>query len=298
MKELTDYLISEIKPKKDDEKVWQSFKELISINNDLEKTLHNISLPEGLEKQIVIKTHQLLLKADNQVLNKIINEEIKLPLSRLLKYLNATANPEIKIITTNYDRIAEYAIDAAYINGYYGFAGSYLKYFNGFENKNYINCILLLKVHGSLDWFVDKNSNILSIPDSIVKNNDYIPLIVTPGIKKYEHTHNEPFRTIITKADEAFKNANSIICIGYGFNDIHIQPKLLDKIKKSKIPILIITKELTENTIKFIKSSEHENIIAISKSKNGSIIHQSSIEKHIEVKEEVWQLAELIKYII
>lgn len=60
----------------------------------------------------------------------------------------------------------------------------------------------------------------------------YTPLIVPPGKEKYSTTHEEPYRTIIEEADKEFKRAGSFLCIGYGFNDSHIQPKLISANKK------------------------------------------------------------------
>ncbi|MFT9497743.1 SIR2 family protein, partial [Anaerosolibacter sp.] len=220
-------------------------------------------------------------------------------LSTLLKHLSRTANPEIKRVTTNYDRIAEYAIDHAYLEFSSGFSGYYKQYFSGFQNnkKRHSNNIELLKVHGSLDWFVDEDSNVVALPDAINEGFNLMPLMVTPGVRKYEHTHNEPFRSIITKSDETFEKASSVLCIGYGFNDIHIQPKLINKIRGGKIPILIIARTLTERALKFIRSSQDENIIGIEMYSDGSKII-SSFDNDIIIDEEIWSLSGLLNLIL
>ena len=38
--------------------------------------------------------------------------------------------------------------------------------------------------------------------------------------------------------------APSLVCIGYGFNDAHVQPKLLDA-AKTGVPLLVLTKQLS-----------------------------------------------------
>ena len=63
--------------------------------------------------------------------------------------------------------------------------------------------------------------------------------------------HVEPYRTIITLADEAFINAGAYLCIGYGFNDEHIQPKLLSQISNGK-PIVILARTMTDACRKHI----------------------------------------------
>ena len=69
-------------------------------------------------------------------------------------------------------------------------------------------------------------------------------MIVPPGKEKYSSTHNEPYRTIIAEADTAFVQAGAYLCVGYGFNDEHIQPKLLAQISKGK-PIVILARTMT-----------------------------------------------------
>ena len=90
------------------------------------------------------------------------------------------------------------------------------------------------KVHGSLDWFQLDDGQVVSYPLSTKIPEEHIPLIVPPGKDKYSMTHNEPYRTIIASADDKFMKADSYLCIGYGSNDEHIQPKLINEIKKGK----------------------------------------------------------------
>ena len=107
------------------------------------------------------------------------------------------------------------------------------------------------KVHGSLDWFVDRNDKIISVPMSRKIPEGFYPLVVPPGKEKYSSTHKEPYRSIIAEADKAFIQAGAYLCIGYGFNDEHIQPKLLAQIATGK-PIIILARTMTEACRKHI----------------------------------------------
>ncbi len=300
MPALAKYLIDNITPEAENQTIWDEFKNKITSGIDLETVLHQVNLPISIEKKIICLTNELISSEDKKVLEQVINKKITFPLSELLQFITRTANPSIKIITTNYDRIAEYAIDQAQLIFNNGFQGKYIKYFSGFNSikANNLYSIDILKVHGSLDWFYDNDSNVISITDNIKTDIDYIPLIITPGLKKYENTHNEPFRTIITKSDNAFENAGSIFCIGYGFNDTHIQPKLIKRIKKGKIPIVIVTKKLSENAIKFIKEAAHDSIIGIEEHSTGTKIIASKISDDILINGSIWQLSEFIKLVM
>ena len=101
------------------------------------------------------------------------------------------------------------------------------------------------KVHGSIDWFRGQDDSIYSLPSIILPPEGYKPAIVTPGIDKYRQTHEEPFRTIITGADAAIEAGNSFFCVGYGFSDEHIQPKLVDRCKRQGKSIVVLAKKLT-----------------------------------------------------
>lgn len=299
MPQLAEFLIKNIEPSERNKEKWDQFKKLIIDGTDLENALHEVSISEDLEKEIVNKTRRLILGQDLDIFVDLTNKRVILPLSKLLKHLSQTANPNIKIVTTNYDRIAEYAIDNAYLEFTSGFSGYYKQYFNGFNysRKHNPNMIELLKVHGSLDWFVDEDSNVIALPDVVNGDANLTPLMVTPGVRKYEHTHKEPFRSIITKSDQVFENSNSILCIGYGFNDTHIQPKLIKKIREGRVPIIIIARTLTDRAIKFIKSSQDENIIGIERCSAGSKI-VSSCDEDIIIDYDIWSLSGLLDIVL
>ena len=51
--------------------------------------------------------------------------------------------------------------------------------------------------------------------------------------KSYEALIIDPYRTLIQKSDDIIKKANSFLVIGFGFNDDHLTPKLILKLKKA-----------------------------------------------------------------
>lgn len=295
MSQLATHLLQNISPEEDEIEKWSDFKKEIDSGIDLETALHRVSLSEKLEKKIIISTRELILKRDIEVFNKIIRNEIYLPIGKLLQHFGRTANKEFKIVTTNYDRLAEYAVDQAQLNFNTGFSGKYHKTFTGFQRQT-TEQIEILKVHGSLDWF-QSNISAVSLPDNITEDNTLDPLMVTPGIRKYEHTHNDPFRSIISRADIAFETGSSILCVGYGFNDNHIHSKLINKMRQGRTPILIATKTLTDNARKFIKSAKFPNVIGIEEFNTGTRVVFPDGEEYIE-NLSFWSLDELIKLVL
>ena len=124
------------------------------------------------------------------------------------------------------------------------------------------------------------------------------PSIVTPGLSKYFETQLEPFRTILTQADHEIENANGFLCIGYGFNDIHVHPKLIAQIKNQK-PIIVLSKEITLKTKQAIIDNKSSSYILIEKAnKNDSRIYSSFLSRP-EVVSNVsyWTLSGYLKLI-
>lgn len=179
-------------------------------------------------------------------------------LVELLKKVIAPTPNKAIVVTTNYDRLPEYAADSISATVVTGFEGSLIRQLelptqsvNTKRTRARERVVDIWKVHGSLDWFKTDSDNIVSFPLSQSIPNNFQPLIVPPGKEKYSSTHDEPNRTIISEADNAFVQAGSYICIGYGFNDEHIQPKLLAQLSKGK-PIVILAKAMTESCRKHI----------------------------------------------
>lgn len=172
-------------------------------------------------------------------------------LVELIRKVLAPTPNKATIVTTNYDRLAEYAADGVGATTVTGFEGSLIKKLElpstplkTKRTRARERVVDVWKVHGSLVWFVAPDGTVAALPLTRTIPNNFQPLIVPPGKEKYSSTHNEPYRTIIAEADTAFVQAGAYLCVGYGFNDEHIQPKLLAQISKGK-PIVILARTMT-----------------------------------------------------
>lgn len=204
MDELKDFLSTNVKAEKGDESTaWESFMGQLQKGIDLETALHTAQLTEQLEAKVIKQTHSLILSEDQKVFRSVLQEKTSFPLTRLIRHLARTTHPTISIVTTNYDRIAEYASDAAEIAHTTGFSHGYLRRFHSINEYAGVTglskVVEILKVHGSIDWFIDPQGNAMALPDSADIPSSFSPLLVTPGTGKYAATHEEPFRSIITR---------------------------------------------------------------------------------------------------
>jgi len=290
----------------DDNSQFKEFVGLLDSLKDLElalQRLHDIR-PKVLE-EIIQRTWEIVNETDLNAYESLIHNKDTFPLAELTKYLLTSTDKKLSIITTNYDRLAEYAASIAGAFICNGFAQNYFGQFTDLIHKNnvrtlfgYTGQVNIWKVHGSLEWFQSMDEESIQLPLRKSIPIGLKPSIVTPGLTKYFQTQLEPFRTIFTEADNEIVNANGFLCIGYGFNDIHVQPKLIAQIKKHK-PIIVLAKEITVKTKEAIIDNKCGNYILIEEyNSTDSRIYSSQFSgPKIFKNKSCWMLAEYLKLI-
>ncbi|WP_137113360.1 hypothetical protein [Mesorhizobium sp. GR13] len=172
----------------------------LNAGTDLEAALQAVRPTERQTHFIASATREFLLPSDLAVLSALLADRHHLPLSRLYRHLFDSTHTTLHVVTPNYDRLAEYAADAADVSSFTGFNYGYLQSrardprtritIRGRETRT----VAIWKVYGSLDWFQDAAKQIVGIRSAFAVPPDYAPLMITPGIDKYRLTHGEPFR--------------------------------------------------------------------------------------------------------
>ena len=119
------------------------------------------------------------------------------------------------------------------------------------------------KVHGSLDWFEDVDHQIIGVRGCRGTPDGFTPLMITPGIDKHRLAHLEPFRTIFGCSDAALEKARSYLCVGYGFNDQHLQTKLVERCEVDAVAIIVVTKNLSDTTKAFVRGGRCRKYLAL-----------------------------------
>ena len=271
---------------------WEKFCELLKHGVDLEAALHQVTASEELTSRIVKSTWALINSEDNEIFQKSLQDSEMFPLSKLLDHMFKSSLKTINIVTTNYDRLVEYACDQGRIYHYTGFTHGFFRQLATPSEIVSPRRVNIWKVHGSLDWFQSPLEDTVALSNTLSVPDNYQPQIVTPGTQKYHKTHLEPFRSIINNADHALNNAGSYLCIGYGFNDEHIQPKLMVKCLRQKTPITIITYKLSDSAKKLILEGKAQNYLAIERGETDdqSIVYSSLDANPIKVEENIWSL--------
>ncbi|MDM1071310.1 SIR2 family protein [Empedobacter brevis] len=284
---------------------FNAFVEKFDETEDLEASLLEVKVTKNVVDAIVSKTWECINNADLKAYDKIITSEYKLPLKDLLSHLISTSDHKVSVITTNYDRIVEYASSEinAYINNtftqnYIGKSTTNISRILPANLYGYSGIVEILKVHGSLDWFKSGEDIKYQFPLRKTIPQGFMPSIVTPGVSKYEETHMEPYRTIFSKADLVIESSKSFFCVGYGFNDSHFQPKLIDQIKNGK-PIIVLARTLTEKTKQSIVDNNCKNYFLLERAgDNQTRIYSSKLEEPIIEESNIWSFDEFINYVI
>lgn len=283
---------------------WENFKARLGTV-DLETALTEIRLPDAMTRQVVVSTWDFLAPYDVLVFQKLLEKRTLFPLTSLYRHLFSSIHHEINVVTPNYDLLAEYAADAGEMCHYTGFGYGHLRlraktqapriHLGGSPART----VNIWKVHGSFDWFRDGAGVVMALPSTGKRPPNAEPVIVTPGIEKYRLTHDEPFLSIKQGADLALQSARSYFCIGYGFNDPHMQTKLVERCRTESVPLVLITKEITHTAKAFLKSGQCQRYMAIEECGSGSRIYSTEYPDGIDIPNHgYWSLDQFLTMVI
>lgn len=155
-------------------------------------------------------------------------------------------NPRIKVFTLNYDLLFEDAateVNAIVIDGFSFtlprvFSGRYFDYdivqregSKLKEEDNFVQRVFHLhKLHGSLNWERDNEDKKVR-----VKENPKKPLMVYPREAKYEDSYEQPFFEMMARFQRSLRinNDTLLVCIGYSFNDKHINAAIEEALNQN-----------------------------------------------------------------
>jgi SIR2-like domain len=219
------------------------------------------------------------------------------PVSKLFQRLFQSSNTTINIVTTNYDRVAEYASDTAGLSHSTGFVPGYIQAREGtdrvtvYRGAKAARTVRIWKVHGSLDWFERRDGTTVSAPLFEVPPASLTPLIVSPGVSKFQRTHDEPFRSAIQGADRALEHAEGYVCVGFGFRDTHMEPKLVERCRQTNVPITVLARVLTDEAKVFLKLKAGTSYLAFEETTDGTRAYTHEHPSGIEIPyKDFWSL--------
>lgn len=230
-----------------------------------------------LETVIVGCSASFIASAEREVVAEVFGGKRSLRFTRLLKHV-LKPSTGIPIVTTNYDRLVEIAVEEAGLGADTLFMGGFAGALNEVESgmsfcrevtlqgrnvrTRFQDRAVVLKPHGSLDWYHRAGK-----PVRYAGDLDHPRLIITPGLNKFRNGYESPFDRHRERANGAIDRATRFLIIGYGFNDDHLETHLKPKIV-SGTPTLLMTYELSPNALALAQA--HGNVIAIDRALVGS----------------------------
>jgi hypothetical protein len=155
-------------------------------------------------------------------------------------------SPRVKLFTLNYDTLFEDAArlsNAILIDGFSftiprTFSGRFFDYdivqregSKLKEEDNFIQRVVHLhKLHGSINW--ERN---ISTSDVVIEYKPKEPLMVYPRESKYEDSYEQPFFEMMARFQRNLRQNNDtlLICIGYSFNDKHINSAIEEALNQN-----------------------------------------------------------------
>lgn len=272
MYELANHLIATVGEglPESDKALWDEIIPMLTAKG-LEAALLEKTPTLTLETAISNAISSLIVTRERKIVSDIFNNGRQLRFTRLLTHLlKPTAG--LPIITTNYDRLIEIAVEEAGIGVDTMFVGKFAASLNPRESQlsfcknvtlknrqprlEYRIRASVYKPHGSLDWYL-RDGN----PVAYTGDLDDVPrLIITPGHNKFRNGYESPFDRHRDKANEAIDKARRFLILGYGFNDDHLETHLSPAIRSGR-PTLMLAHTLSINALKL--ATEHPNVTAL-----------------------------------
>lgn len=273
MGELADYLLAHVGHELGgaDADAWTAASPLISTQG-LEAALLTVPPTPLLETLISAATGQFISERERKVVSDVFAGKRKLRMTRLLAHMVKPASG-MTIVTTNYDRLVEIAVEEAGIGADTMFAGRFAGQLNELESRmsfcrgvtikprhmatlQFRQRALICKPHGSLDWYARDGRPVFYAGDL----PEAIRLIITPGQNKFRNGYESPFDHHRSRANDAIDRASRYLVLGYGFNDDHLETHLSPGIKGGK-PTLMLTRSLSTAARRL--ALMHANVIAL-----------------------------------
>jgi hypothetical protein len=195
--------------------------------NTLEKTdFENLIIEIKKNVRTMVSVHQDGTK--NIVNTEIVNELVHSDFASWIG--QAERKYPIELFTTNYDFLFELGLESKEVPYYDGFCGSLRPFFNpeSVEDFSFLaNQTKLWKIHGSLGWHFDKDTEkILRV------NSDGNDILIYPSSLKYKDSKKQPYESLLDRLSNFIKQDDTIlITCGYSWGDEHINSRIISALK-------------------------------------------------------------------
>lgn len=312
MGELAEHLNDEVPARisVDDEfatKEWERISTSLAAGAGLESALGERPLPESLADVLTLVITDRVRNSEGAAIAEILQAENISAFGRLFDHILRSAT-HADVITTNYDRLIEVhaaragvRVDSMYYGHTVGRMDAALSREELYEAHAPAGRptrsvtvrtrphIRLAKPHGSLDWFAHEGQyyrSDLAIPGS--------RQIIAPGGNKYRLGYEVPFDQQRNRANLAIDGAASLLTVGYGFNDEHLQTHLRSRF--AQVPAVVLSQSLTSSARSYLSSNP--SAMGIEAAENGAGCRILQGDDDLELDLPLWDLEHLVKEVL
>ena len=190
-----------------------------------------------------------LVSLDELVCQKV-GEKVDVPLPdnetpyhKLVKWIKSIERKTpIEIFTTNYDLLIEQSLDSLEVPYFDGFVGSRRPFFDLKaieENLIPSHWSRLWKVHGSINWYSEKNNNRTKVYRSS-EIKDEVSKLIYPSHLKYDESRKMPYIALIDQLNRFIREKSSFLILsGYSFNDEHLNGTIVNALKSNPTAMVL-----------------------------------------------------------
>ncbi|HEH9622173.1 TPA: SIR2 family protein [Pasteurella multocida] len=229
--------------------------ELLLSRCDTFLSLQNLSTHQLQQLKKFIKDAKLEILKQTNFTGKISDPKNWEHHNKLLRVLGKRQPKQkrLKLFTTNYDLAFETAasntgmivIDGFEYGRPYRFNPAWFHYdivhktqASDKANSYLPNVFHLYKIHGSVDWLRTEQGIQKRISDS----QEGEPVIIYPSSTKYQTSYESPYLDMMSSFLEAVqKPKTAILCLGFGFNDKHINNAITMALRTNPELLLMVS---------------------------------------------------------
>lgn len=240
----------------------------------------------------LIDLDELICKTISEVVDKLL-PNLETPYHGLAAWAKALDRDKpVHIFTTNYDLLTEQALEEEGCLYFDGFIGARKAFFDlgAVEDEKILHprWARLWKIHGSINWRLDSNKNIIRT----YEKDDKQSYLIYPSHLKYDQSRKMPYLAMLDRLKDFIMSPSSaLFIVGYSFSDDHINDIILQSLRSNPTAIIysFIYGELEqakyEKAIRCAKSTNNLSLIAFDKAIIGRKLGTWMLKDHEKVNE-------------
>lgn len=230
---LSDYekLVSQLK--EDNPSKSPNIEDILSHLRSLRQIAGKGTVREFIAKQLDVLDEDICRIISSEVDKELPTEDS--PYHNLAIW--ARSIPRLKpihLFTTNYDLLIEQALEESACPYFDGFIGSKNAFFDlgTVEDEVLLHArwCRLWKIHGSINWKIDKAKRIVRS----IKTEENESYLIYPSHLKYDQSRKMPYLAMLDRLKEFILSSSSILFLsGYSFSDDHINDVILQSLRSN-----------------------------------------------------------------